>query len=106
MDDDPWSSCPLSSPFFFFSTTSDSGASSFPEFDFGAKFKSGSAAGCGALSGELAPKPEEEERPGLEDDSAAVGSTVEAGGGADETRLTADGLICCVLRWNEEGKLR
>ena len=63
----------------------------------GTKFKSGSAAAGGALSGELAPNPEDEERPGLEDDSAAA-SVVEAGGGADETRLMADGLICCALR--------
>ena len=101
LEDDPWSpsSWPLSwSPLPFFSTTSDRGASSSPlssfpeEFDFGGKFKSASgAAAVAALSGEPAPNPED--RPGLL--LAAGGAD---GGGAEETRLVAEGLICWALR--------
>ena len=92
----------------FLSTTSDRGASSLlPEFDLGGKFKSGSAAAVAALSGEPAPNPEEEDRPGLllllEDEAAAPVAVVGAeGGGAEETLLMAEeGLSCWALRSNE-----
>ena len=76
-----------------------------PEFDLGGKFKSGSAAAVAALSGEPAPNPEEEDRPGLlpEDEAAAPVPVVGAeGGGAEETLLMAEeGLSCWALRSNE-----